>query len=364
MCSNRHHLKEKMANKVFVKRNPKGENQICLVIFLLLSIDKMLLLVTMLIAAQFIFSLRGLTMSKVLKSFCCLTLLVTLNLCGTSATDYLMFNNFKPFECSKCKKRGQGSIDAINDIRQSNELVNYHLDVLDSLGFSMPNIYWAVVRFDDKKALMCSDCGCKDKNEQIKALVKEFCPGFNFSAPCQRDVENLIQNDSFIQRIPRQYVYNMKNFEDGKCICAICLGDREEEKIDVFKRESYYVCINCGGLFHKECEEKWARKNFNCPSCRNKFGIILYSDDIATEGKKFVFKMWVKNNCSLPLQSDYFEALRNMNEAEVESCSKLLDRSENDGIPDEFVDLLLPKRIAPESKCSRFCNCLRSFFGC
>ena len=306
-------------------------------------------------------------MYKVLKSFCCSILFVALNLCGSSAVDYLSFNNFKPFKCAKCSRYVQGSLDVVNDMKQKNENFNRSFNILDGLGFSMPDVYMAYVRSDDRNTLMCDDCGCKDMDKQIKSLVKYFCPGFNFQSPRQQDVENLIHNDSFIQKVPREYNYNVKGFQNGKCICSICLEDQEENKIDVFKTGSYYSCFNCGNLFHEECAEKWLRENFSCPDCRNKFGMIPYDGNIC-ETRRVTFRIWVKNGCSCPLPSDLRKRYLNMNGDDIatlgESYLKLCDRSENDGIPDEFVDLLLPKRIAPESKCSRFCKWLCSCFKC
>ena len=256
----------------------------------------------------------------------------------------------------------------MNSVKQSNGIINDSLNILNGLDFSIPNVYTVVVRSDDKNALMCSDCGCKDMDEQIKSLVKEFCHGFDFSNPRQRDVENLLCDDSFVRRIPKEYRYNVKGFEDGKCICTICLEDQEENKVDVFKAESYYVCINCGSLFHKECTEEWARKNFSCPSCRNKIGVIFHNSNNVAEGQKSVFRMWVNNGCSMLSLSDMLEGYRNMNEADFEkigeTCFKFQDKLKNGEMPDEFLELILPKKVAPKSKCARFCDCLRSFFGC
>ena len=308
-------------------------------------------------------------MPKVLRSFCCLLLFLTLNLCDASSVDYLVFNNFKSFECSKCKKEVRGSLDVINDVKQSNEFIDNALSTLGRVGFSIPNVYMAVVRSDDKNALICSECGYKDMDEQIKSLVGEFCPGFDFSNPRQRDVENLIHNDSFIQKIPREYRYNrynVKGFEDGKCIC--CLKDREEDKIDVFKTESCYVCIACGSLFHKVCAERWGQENSCCPNCRNKIGIIPCSYKSVYEGRKLTFRIWVKNGCSYPSPSGLRENYRNMNENDFtkigENIFKCQDRLKNGEMPDEFLELLLPKKVAPKSKCARFCNWLRSCFKC
>lgn len=135
--------------------------------------------------------------------------------------------------------------------------------------YNLPKYYCATVRSDDIVSLMCKDCASEDISEQIKLLVKEFCPGFIFSNPRQRDIEDLSQNISFIQRIPSEYRYNVKGFEDGKCDCYICgVEGSEKGKIDVFGTNDYFVCVNCGNLFHTECAENWIKRNFNCPACR------------------------------------------------------------------------------------------------
>ena len=57
---------------------------------------------------------------------------------------------------------------------------------------NLPKLYCATVRSDDIGSLMCDDCASEDINKQIKLLVKEFYPGFNFSNPNQRDIDNLL----------------------------------------------------------------------------------------------------------------------------------------------------------------------------
>ena len=244
-------------------------------------------------------------MYKVLKSFCCLLLFSILNLCGVSAVDYLSFNNYEPFKCSKCGKQVKGSLELLDDARKNDEFISFFWNILSDNGVTFPNIYKAFVRSDDRKTLVCSDCVRKDIFKQIKSLVEEFCPEFDFQSPRQQDVENLIRNDSFIQRIPGNYTYNVKGFEDGKCICSICLKDQEEDKVDVFKSGSYYVCIGCGRLFHEVCMEEWIQESFSgpnyfsCPNCRNRVGLILQDGNSVTKEKKSIFEMWVKNGCSL-----------------------------------------------------------------
>ena len=72
------------------------------------------------------------------------------------------------------------------------------------------------------------------------------------------------------------------------------------------------------------------------------------------------------------------ESYRNMNEADFEKIGETYFKSQdglkNGEMSDELLDLFLPKRVAPvrvapvrvapQGKCARFCNCLRSLFGC
>lgn len=310
-------------------------------------------------------------MSKILKSFCCSILFVALSLCGSSAVDYLSFNNHRTFECSKCRKQVSSSLDMVKQQGGAFDIffngVNFYNSLssgADLPSINLPNLYLATVRSDNKNFLMCPDCASEDLGEQIKLSVKEFYPGFNFSNPNQRDIDNLLQNNDFIQKIPMEYRYNVKGFEDGKCNCCICPEGSEKGKIDVFGTNDYFVCVNCGNLFHTECAEDWIKKNFNCPRCKCT-SLFKNCKESFDNAKKLTFRLWVRNGCSCPRFSDVVKNAKDMRYFEKlgKISLKYQDRLQNNDVPDEFLEALLPRAV-PESKCSRFCSWLRSFCGC
>jgi len=46
---------------------------------------------------------------------------------------------------------------------------------------------------------------------------------------------------------------------DNNDICSICLEDLKYDKC---------VVLNCEHIYHKDCIQKWLKKNDSCPNCR------------------------------------------------------------------------------------------------
>lgn len=71
------------------------------------------------------------------------------------------------------------------------------------------------------------------------------------------------------------------------------------------------------------------------------------------------------NGCSFPRFSDVVKNAKDMRYFEKlgKISLKYQDRLQNNDVPDEFLEALLPRAV-PESKCSRFCRWLYYFCGC
>ena len=68
--------------------------------------------------------------------------------------------------------------------------------------------------------------------------------------------QEIIENNT----LPYKYVKVMKNEENEKEKCTICLSDFEEQE-DVRR-------LPCMHLFHIECVDQWLPMNKRCPICR------------------------------------------------------------------------------------------------
>ncbi|UYI27072.1 RING-H2 finger protein ATL66 [Encephalitozoon cuniculi] len=69
-------------------------------------------------------------------------------------------------------------------------------------------------------------------------------------------------SDKEIEKIPL-CPYSGQEFINKGCI--ICLED--------FEDGGYVRSLDCGHAFHKECVDRWLRKNFVCPICRSKMAV-------------------------------------------------------------------------------------------
>jgi hypothetical protein len=292
----------------------------------------------MLPAAQLIFIQRSKIMYKVLKSFCCLLLFSILNLCGVSAVDYSSFNNHEPFNCSKCGKKVEGYLKFLGNVRASNEYVDKAMKLFD---LNSLDVYTAFVRLDDKKVLMCVDCGREDMHKQIELSVKEFCPKFNFQSPCREDVENLIRNKQFIQEIPIEYICSGV-FEDKECVCKLCNKGLGGIGPAIFEEGNYASCVNCRNVFHGECVYNWvSEKNEICPVCKGGSGLIWYNAFTITEKRLYSFVTWVNDSRPSSFQSR-LEFFKNANKDDFAENRKFKEEFQKCKTLDEVLDLLFP----------------------
>ena len=164
--------------------------------------------------------------------------------------DYLIFTTFNRPHCEKCNK-----------------------DIEPLLGYKGDNpIYVCCSRTDNDKLVMCSDCRCKDNDDVCMSLIKEFYPNFRCA-----DLQDLLNNQSFINRLPSIRMLGQCNGRYEKCV--ICLN-----KLDRFLEDTYYTCQN-GHFLHEECAKNVIKSNgkkiiiirdeieeevmtAECPSCR------------------------------------------------------------------------------------------------
>lgn len=210
-------------------------------------------------------------MFKILKSFCCSVLFVALNLCGSSAIDYMFFHSSEPYECDFCKKQAPNVADSWNDTK--------NLSLISIMPSKMPDFY-PCYRKIGSCSLMCEKCKMEDHNKQIKELVLEFCPKFNFNKPYAEDVSYLLSNSKFLSRFPMDRTFGEEG--DRFCECDFCKKD-----IDLFFSNSYDIC-KCGAPIHERC--MFRSKHFS--KCK-----LESREDNTFVKQKLKFQSWVKDGC-------------------------------------------------------------------
>ena len=132
--------------------------------------------------------------------------------------DYLIFTTFNRPHCGKCNK----DIEPLPDYTGGNPIYAY------------------CSRTDNDKLVMCMDCRKKDNDDVYMSLIKEFYPNFICA-----DLQDLLNNQSFINRLPSvRMLGHCKNRYEK---CVICQCD-----LDKFLEDAYYTCPN-GHFLHEEC---------------------------------------------------------------------------------------------------------------
>ncbi len=203
-------------------------------------------------------------MSRILKFFCYSMLFVALNLCGSSALDYVFFYVFKKpckYKCSCCKKlvfddnasysfcyRRIGSYDLMCEEckmkdynKQIRELVLQFFPNFDFKNLNSIDIHgvWKFFGLFPFGRSVWEECDFRNIRKQIKKLVLQFFPNFSFENPNLRDIRSL---SSFLDVFPIERRLGGEQ-------CDVCY-----KQIDLLSLNSYEVCI-CGAPVHTECTE-------------------------------------------------------------------------------------------------------------
>ncbi len=213
-------------------------------------------------------------MFKILKSFCCLTLFVTLNLCGASA-DYMFFYDSKPYKCDCCKKQAPNVADNWKNTKNS--------DLVSMIPPSEVPDYYPCYRKIGSYNLMCEKCKMEDHSKQIKELVLKFCPKFNFNKPYKEDVNYLLNNSKFLSQFP----IDRSLGEEGNRICRCDFCGRD---IDLLFSNCYDIC-KCGAPIHEGCMAR--SEHFS--KCKS---LVSKKNDKLVE-QKFKFQFWVDSGCKV-----------------------------------------------------------------